>query len=180
MILLGIILYLTVLEAVHEGITLNRRIMVDLDFKWIPGIIEAFKLAGIVALIPSIQYMVTRGWQIESYAEYALGWVFVRYTIFDPIHNLSAGLPIFHFGETKIYDRIFKQIDGMWGNFFHYFTRFVTLVTGLLLVLKSDGSFAAMDIVTYIVAGLLVIIFCVSFFGMIIGMIIRFFNGNKN
>ena len=173
MILLGIILYLTALEAVHEGTTLNRRLMVELDFKWVPGIIEAVKLAGIVVLIPLIQYMVINGWRIDTYWEYVVGWVFFRYTIFDPIHNASAGLPIFYFGETKIYDRIFKQIDGMLGNFFNYFTRFVTLVTGVLLILKSDGSFAAMDVVTHIVAFVLLAIFIVSFVGMIVGMILR-------
>lgn len=174
MILLAIILFLTVLEAVHEGLTLRYKILGNIP-GWIPGIVEAIKLAGIVVLIPLIIYFTNNGWEIVSLWQYVLGWVLIRYAIFDPTHNLVAGLPIFYVGNTKLYDRLMQFPDSKWGNFFHGFTRIMAFVSGILFVLQADDSMEAAWIMTYIIGGIITLIVVGSFVSMIVGYIIRLF-----
>ena len=43
-----------------------------------------------------------------------IGFVFVRFMIFDSIYNLTVGLPWDYYGTTKLYDRIMVKL-GSWG-----------------------------------------------------------------
>jgi hypothetical protein len=173
MILLGIILFLTVLEAIHEGLALRYRVKLE----WVPGIIEAVKLLGIVVLIPLIQYLVLeQGWRIESLLMYFFGWVLLRYAIFDPIHNLCAGKPIFYVGYTKLYDKVLLKIDKKQGVLFHSFTKPIALACALLLIFQADLSELGMRVVTWSISGVLAVLFTISFGGMLIGYVRRLFN----
>ena len=109
MLLLGIIVFFTVLEAVHEGLALRGK-------GTIAGVIELVKLAGLPALI-IIVYLDTQydndyfqpfdSWRFFRFflPHLILGWIFVRYALFDGIHNIAAKLDLYYIGTVKFYDR---------------------------------------------------------------------------
>lgn len=134
---LGVALFLIVFEAVPEGLALAGH-------KTVAGIIEFVFLAGItltvfayftqkypmrkicyykINIIPSMT---------KSYWYYVIGYVLLRFTLFDIIHNLAAGLPVFYIGITKWFDAIMSQLAS-WG----WFMRFVGGIVGLTFLLKK-------------------------------------------
>jgi len=139
MILLSIILFLTITEALHEGLQLRYA---GTDKLWVPGIIEFIKLLGIVIMIPLLIWYDG----LDYYFKYSetlwrnfiptlfFGWSFIRYAIFDPIFNKVAGLPIFYVGSTKLFDKIMKAPERLWGAFFHGWTRLILGVTGIAII----------------------------------------------
>jgi hypothetical protein len=59
-----------------------------------------------------------------------MGFVFVRFMIFDVSYNIASGLPIKYYGTTKLYDRIMTKL-GSWG----WFVKFVCGVMGACFLL---------------------------------------------
>ena len=145
MILLGIILFLTVLEAVHEGLALRGK-------GNLAGKVEMFKLAGIVAIIlwalatdkhqlyqdNGFWYMI---WHLA--VPLIIGWAFIRYAIFDFIYNACAGLPLTYIGKTKDFDLWFAKITRKQEpKFFFWWTRPIFLLTGLSVILRYVAGLA--------------------------------------
>jgi len=141
MILLSIILFFTVLEAVHEGLA-HR------GMKKIAAAIEFVKLMGIPALVLFWPLLVNDNLDLKPY--YADGWHFwrylfvhviiawlcIRYAIFNPIHNLSAGYPFTYIGTVKMTDRIERWIfrNHLHANSFIW-PRLIALLLGVGLIL---------------------------------------------
>ena len=95
-----IALFLIMFEACYEGFKLR---------KWhiVSEIIEFIYLACITFVI--------FGWYNGYFATtptnpdfwfVLFGYVLLRYAIFDLIHNMAAGLPLFYIGNTKLFDKI--------------------------------------------------------------------------
>ena len=72
MILLGIILFLTVFEAVHEGLHLNGKRSGSSKLGMWSGIVEMVKLAGLSAIILLLLW--TKAY--DNYFQYSLTWKF--------------------------------------------------------------------------------------------------------
>lgn len=143
MILLSIILFFTVLEAVHEGLALRGK-------KGIAAAIEFVKLMGLPVLVLFWPWLIRSDIELADYyynvhqwhfwrylfVNLILGWTFIRFGIFNIILNISAGLPIMHVGTVKLIDkletRIFKKMVP--GPSF-FIPRILLLAAGLSLIL---------------------------------------------
>ena len=63
------------------------------------------------------------------------GFIFVRFLIFDPSFNLSAGLNINHIGSKKWYDRFLGLIRDMWGISTIWFVKVISGGVGTCFLL---------------------------------------------
>lgn len=138
---LGIALFLIVFEAVPEGLSLGGH-------KTVAGVIEFIFLAGVTLTV--FAYFThkynQRGiyWdhrnpvimlqQISTlkYLRIVAGYIFLRLILFDIIHNISAGLPVFYLGNTKLFDILMTPL-GSWG----WFVRFICGIIGITWLLKK-------------------------------------------
>ena len=139
---LGVALFLIVFEAVPEGLALAGH-------KTIAGIIEFVFLAGITLTV--FAYFTTHypnrvgfyytymsieqksvNWYNKNYWYYIAGYILLRFALFDIVHNLAAGLPVFYIGITKWFDVVMSQLAS-WG----WFMRFVGGIVGLTFLLKK-------------------------------------------
>jgi len=151
--LIGFILFLTVLEAVHEGLKLRAQNFLLINTKsrerilsW-SGIIEMVKLAGMVGIIvlclADIKYEDYFWYQNQRHLwlgfipSLILGWAFIRYAIFDFVHNACAGLELCYVGKTKLFDKFFNRLlRKQEPTFFFWWTRVIFLLVGLSLIIK--------------------------------------------
>jgi hypothetical protein len=145
MILLSIILFLTILEAVHEGLALRGKIQGSSRLGTIAGLVEMVKLTGLVAIVLLLLHTgryddyLHSGWHFWRWLalQLVLGWLCIRYSIFDFIHNIAAGLSLVYIGKTKLYDKFLRWLTKTTPPFaFHFWTRVVCLGVGLGLILK--------------------------------------------
>ena len=124
MILLFAILFNS-LEAVYEG-------LYDKGIKLWSGIVE-FVLKAIIIFVclnwfagihPMIHY--------EPLWKTILGFVFIRFLIFDIIYNLTRGLQWNYIGNTKIYDKLISKLGG-----FGWFVRLILGIIGIVFLLQA-------------------------------------------
>jgi hypothetical protein len=94
-------------EAIGEGL-LKRFRPDSFIFKWW---LQWFIAIGLFAL----WFFLCDGYVIEVW-KLIMGFVFVRFMIFDIVWNLSRGVKWNYYGTTKIYDRIMDKL-GSWGWF---------------------------------------------------------------
>ena len=141
MMLLSIILFFTVLEAVHEGLA-SRGI------KKVAAAIEFVKLMGIPALVLFWPLLVDGNIELKDYysdswhfwrylfVHVIIAWLCIRYALFNPIYNLSAKLPLGYIGTVKVTDRLERWI---FRNHLHLnsflWPRFIALLLGVGLIL---------------------------------------------
>ena len=122
MILLFTILF-NVLEAVYEG-------LYDRGIKLWSGIVE-FIQKGIVVFI-CINWFAG----IHPIVHFApvwkgvVGFVFVRFLIFDVVYNLVRGLRWNYIGNTKIYDKVMAKLGG-----FGWFVRIICGIVGIIFLI---------------------------------------------
>jgi hypothetical protein len=144
MILLGIILFFTILEAVHEGLHLR-------GWKTIASYVEYLKLIGIPAMVLFLPWLLQSDPKLWDYysnpyhwhfwrfllPELIIGWLCIRFGIFNPIHNLAAGLKVSYLGSTKNIDKLEKWIfRNQYPGPSFWVPRLVLLLLGVGLVLN--------------------------------------------
>lgn len=139
MILLGIIVFFTVFEALHEGFALNGK-------GTLAGVIEFIKLFILTLLVPFLMWYSKYDYYFQDWRhvawflpQFIFGWIFIRYAIFDFIHNAAAHLNLYHIGTVKLYDKLFawlmnKKIKQPRPEFF-WITRILLLAAGVSLIL---------------------------------------------
>lgn len=124
-------LFLIVFEAVPEGLALGGH-------KTIAGIIEAIYLAGITLTVFAY---ITVSYPNKPYTSryltfdlnfwwIILGYVLLRFALFDIIHNISAGIPTFSVGSTKVFDIVMSKL-GSWG----WFLKFCCALPGITFLM---------------------------------------------
>jgi hypothetical protein len=69
-----------------------------------------------------------------------VGYILLRYALFDPLFNVCAGLDINFIGDTKIYDKILSWIRDMWGMGTIWFTRAIALFWGVAWLLGWENG----------------------------------------
>lgn len=138
---LGIALFLIVFEAVPEGLALGGH-------KMLAGMLEFVFLAVVISTMYAYftqSYFGTSRYNIKysNYLErvfytqnnfwwYIAGYVLLRIAIFDIVLNVSAGLPVFYLGDTKLFDIVMTKLAS-WG----WFMRFIGGIIGITWLLKK-------------------------------------------
>ncbi|RLD56997.1 MAG: hypothetical protein DRI97_06275, partial [Bacteroidetes bacterium] len=142
---LTIILFLTIMEAIHEGLALRGKNEGSARLGTIAGLVEMVKLTGMVTIILFLIYSdhyddyLASPWHFWRWLvlQLVVGWLALRYGLFDWIHNICAGLDWKYIGKTKLYDKFLRKLMGKQPPFpFHFWTRIVLLGIGLGLILK--------------------------------------------
>lgn len=143
MFILIIIVCLTLLEAIYEGLFL-------LGKKTLSGVIEFIQRAAIPVMIVLIffdqkyDYYFDDGpnriFWIYFLPKFVIGWLAIRYALFDAAHNLAAKIDLYHIGTVKLYDRLLfwivrKKLQTYPAIFF-WFTRLICLALGVSLILR--------------------------------------------
>ncbi len=129
---LYVALFLIVIKAIYDGLALGGR-------KTLAGAIEFIYTACITIFI----FMVLGGLSVNREMDYLIyhliGFLLVRYAIFDFILNLFADLDLLYIGKTKLYDKFlgwFFTATGFPKGHFLVFTRAIALFMGIVFLLK--------------------------------------------
>jgi hypothetical protein len=114
-------------EAAYEGLA-------DREYRGIAGLIEfvhrAIETLLILAYIGGIYFFSI---ETKPFLEVVVGFLFVRYALFDVVYNLTVGKEIFYIGFTKWYDKAWRWFFG-WSHFPEHFlaiTKFILLCWGI-------------------------------------------------
>lgn len=95
------------LEAVYEGLRTGGHLLAS-------EIVEVVYLAGITYLAFAYFYSRNILRSLPSFTKILIGYVLIRFALFDNIWNISAGQDIFYYGVTKVYDKFMASL-GSWG-----------------------------------------------------------------
>jgi hypothetical protein len=133
--LLFLALFLIVFEQIPDGLELAGH-------KTIAGIITFLYSAGITLGLYAWLLGVRRYEYRPVVLRVVLGYVLVRFAIADLVFNISAGLPLFYIGTTKLYDKIWQAFFA-WSHIpeahFLWMFKLIALLIGVTwLVKKSD------------------------------------------
>lgn len=130
-----IALFLILFEASAEGLSLAGH-------KGLAGVIEFIFLA----VVTFVMFSYTTGaYRIFTRRNTVLslqppivriigGYVLLRFAIFDAIHNVCAGLPMFYIGKTKWSDQIwqwFFSVSGIATDHFLFMFKLIALLIGV-------------------------------------------------
>ena len=97
------------LEAVFEGLRTGGHYLAS-------ELVEVVYLAGITYVA-----FAWLNWQQKtsfydragSFVKVLIGYLLLRFALFDVIWNISAGQDLFYYGTTKLYDRIMIELGGV-------------------------------------------------------------------
>jgi hypothetical protein len=108
MLLFTAILFIA-FEAIAEGLAKRFNFADDFIFDaWVQWVIALLLFGGwLVIALQFNEYFV-------PVVKLILGFVFVRFAIFDIAWNLSRGVEWNYYGTTKLYDRVMYEL-GEWG-----------------------------------------------------------------
>lgn len=98
-----------ILEAVYEGLYDNGK-------KTVSGIVEFLHKLVVVGTTAFVTYGVTVGMIDIPVWKLILGFVFIRFLLFDYTYNITRKLPLGFIGTTKIYDKVMSKLTS-WGHF---------------------------------------------------------------
>ena len=133
LILITALLFIA-LEAIGEGLILKHSSAIsEVIFDWWVQVIIALLLFGgwlMIAVGLDGDYSVIK---------LIVGFVLLRFAVFDPMFNISAGLNINYIGGRKLYDRVLKWIATKWGMGGIWFARAIALFWGIAWLLDYDG-----------------------------------------
>lgn len=101
-------LFLIIFEAVYEGLQIR-------GWKGIAGIIEFIYLAVIIIAFFAYTLNIlfpfhTLTWMEVPLWKTLLGFVFLRFALFDLFWNISAGVSLFYIGKTKYFDKFWQWL----------------------------------------------------------------------
>ena len=102
-------IFLIVFEAVSEGLQTGGHLLAA-------ELVEFVYLAGI-----TLGLLMWLNWrQVNSFYDRSklikviIGYILLRFALFDLVWNISAGQDLFFYGTTKVYDRFMSSL-GSWG-----------------------------------------------------------------
>jgi hypothetical protein len=96
------------LEAVFEGLRTGGHLFAS-------EIIEIIYLAGVTFMAFAWMNRLNKAdVYLSSFIKILIGYLLLRFALFDIIWNISAGQDLFYYGTTKAYDRFMASL-GSWG-----------------------------------------------------------------
>jgi len=124
-----IALFLIVFEAVYEGLVVRGKSLasevVELVYRAVLTLVLFAWVTGAKSIINiDIQFI-----------RIIVGYVFLRFSIFDVIWNFAAGQPINFVGSTKLFDKFLQEIRNLWGMNSIWFVRFIAGFWGVAWLL---------------------------------------------
>jgi len=122
-------LFLIVCEAVFEGLSIRGK---HLASELIELVYRAVLTLVLFAWVTGIKSIINIDVQ---FIRVIIGYVFLRFSIFDPIWNLAAGQPINFVGSTKLFDKFLQEIRNLWGMNSVWFVRFIAGFWGVAWLL---------------------------------------------
>lgn len=112
------------LEAIYEG-------LYDSGKKTIAGILEFIqKIVGVATVAYVTSGILTHDINIPIW-KLIVGFIAIRFLIFDYIYNAVRKLPLDYRGRTKLYDKITSKVPGH----FLFFVKFIVGVLGAAFLL---------------------------------------------
>jgi len=130
-----IALFLIIAEAIYEG-------LYDDGHKLIAGMLE-FIYKALITL--AVFVLVNMGLphsnlQNGDLIYVLIGYVFLRYAIFDAIYNLTRNLGLTYVGTTKLFDKAQSWLIDKWGYTIILLTKFIALLWGVAWLMDwQDG-----------------------------------------
>jgi len=129
-------LFLIVFEAVPEGLSLSGS----------KGIAEIFEFVYLTIItLCGFAFVTKQKFPRFDYKPYFLriigGYILLRFALFDPVFNLSAGLPLCYIGVVKSWDQLWTWFFNWSGiDHVHFLIgfRFIALCVGTSWLLKRD------------------------------------------
>lgn len=125
MILFWAILFIE-FEAIGEALIKRHfPVLSGFIFKWwVQWVIVALLFALWLCIALNFDRYYVPIWKI------VMGFIFVRFMLFDVSYNIASNLPLKYYGTTKLYDRIMTEL-GSWG----WFMKLVLGVMGICFLL---------------------------------------------
>ena len=114
------------LEAVFEGLRTGGHYLAS-------ELVEVVYLVGITPMVFAWFNKVHIAYETKlvSFIKVLIGYLLLRFALFDIIWNISAGQDLFYYGTTKLYDRIMTYL-GSWGLMW----KCISLVWGIAWLTK--------------------------------------------
>lgn len=121
-----IALFLILFEAISEGLR-------DKGHKAIAGVIELLYRAAITLVVFAwfLGNVFVFEYRTDNYFVTIIGYVLLRFALFDIAYNLTIGEAINHIGTTKFYDKLLRKIHPM----MLLLVRFVCLLIGVAFLM---------------------------------------------
>lgn len=120
-------LFLIIFEAVFEGLKTS-------GFHITSEVVELVYLVVVTLVsfgwLNKVSYLHEEP-RTESFFKVIIGYVLVRFALFDMIWNISAGQDLFYYGTTKLYDKIMTQLGA-----FTFILKFTALIWGVAWLTK--------------------------------------------
>jgi hypothetical protein len=97
------------IEAVFEGLRTGGHLFAS-------EMVEVVYRAGVALMAFAYLNKPVLEWDIylRSFIKILIGYLLLRFALFDTIWNLCAGQDLFFYGTTKVYDRFMASL-GTWG-----------------------------------------------------------------
>lgn len=126
-------LFLIVFEQIADGLSLAGH-------KTTAGIIEFIYISGITLGLFAWVKGIKRFDYSLGFFRVLGGYVLLRFALADLVFNLSAGLPLFYIGTTKLYDKIWQWFFE-WTQFsqvhFLFMFKLIALCIGLSWLIRE-------------------------------------------
>jgi hypothetical protein len=125
-------LFLIIFEAVFEGLRTGGHLLAS-------EIIEATYLIGIsfmtfafISFHKQLIWLESK-WNVylPSFLKIFIGYILLRFALFDVIWNISAEQNLFYYGTVKVYDRFMASL-GSWG----WMWKGISLIWGIAWLTK--------------------------------------------
>ena len=125
-----LILFFIISEAIYEA-------LYDKGQKDVSAIVEFAHKACMILFV--VAHLGGAGWAFGLYTDspgYLLvGWILLRFALFDSMYSLVRGKGILYFGTVKAYDKIMFKILEKSGLLMVLFFKFIALAWGLAWVM---------------------------------------------
>ena len=125
-------IFLILTEAIIEALIKKRYPSSDIFKGWLQWVIAIGLFLGWLWIAYTFSSVPL--WKL------IVGFVFIRFAIFDIAFNLTFGLPIYFIGTTKLYDRLwqwFFRVTGFPVNHFFGMLKFICLCIGITWLLTK-------------------------------------------
>jgi len=123
-------LFLILTEALYEGFKIRQKHILSATIEFIHRMI-------IILIAFAWVNGITFQYEVLPFTRVIIGFIFLRFGIFDVILNLSAGLKLYYIGSTKLFDKGLQWVISMWGMSPIWLLRFIATFWGISwLILK--------------------------------------------